>query len=184
MLVLQLSFDLMTCLIHGVQLVYKVIVIGSGLSELLLHLVIVDLEGAQLQFKLISLQPSQLELAFELLNFLFALTVHFIEADHLPLVHLELTSRVLKILHQSLGLLFIDMEELFSLFQLKGQMLFLAHQAVTGALEHIHLQLHLSVFFLGVLNFVPEQIKRVLDLLCPDVIFFELSALNGELTLV
>ena len=76
------------------------------------------------------------------------------------------------------------MEELFSLFQLKGQMLFLAHQAVTGALEHIHLQLHLSVFFLGVLNFVPEQIKRVLDLLCPDVIFFELSALNGELTLV
>ena len=118
MLVLQLGFDLMACLIHSVQLINKVIVIGPRLSQLLLHLVIVDLESAQLQLKLISLQLRQLELSFELLNFLFTLTVHFIEANHFPLVHLEFTCRVLQILHQGLSLLFIDVEELFSLFQL------------------------------------------------------------------
>ena len=156
MLVLQLGFDLMTCLIHSVQLVDKVIVIGPSLTELLFHLVIVDLEGAQLQFKLISLQLRQLELSLQLLNFLFTLTVHLIEANHFPLVHLELSSRVLKVLHQGLSLLFIDVEELFSLFQLQGQMLLFTHQTIASALEDIHLQLHLSVFFLSILDFVPE----------------------------
>ena len=156
MLVLQLGFNLMTCLIHSVQLVDKVVVIGPRLSELLLHLVIVDLEGAQLQFKLISLQLRQLELSLQLLNFLFTLTVYLIEANHFSLVHLELSSCVLQVLHQGLSLLFIDVEELFGLFQLQGQMLLLAHQAIAGALEDIHLQLHLSVFFLSILDFVPE----------------------------
>ena len=156
MLVLQLGFNLMACLIHSVQLINKVIVIGPCLSQLLLHLVIIDLESAKLQLKLISLQLRQLELSFELLYFLFTLTVHLIEANHFPFVHLEFTCRVLQILHQGLSLLFIDVEELFSLFQLQGQMLLLAHQTVASALEDVHFQLHFSVFFLSVLYFVPE----------------------------
>ena len=60
-------------------------------------------------------------------------------------------------------------------------MLLLAVQAVTGALEHIHLQFHLCVLLLGILNLVAEQVEVVLGLLGPDLVLLQLSPLDGEL---
>lgn len=62
-------------------------------------------------------------------------------------------------------------------------MLLLTSQAVTSALEYIHFQLHLRVFFLGILHFVAVQVKGVLNLLCANVILFQLTSLDLQLTL-
>ena len=61
-------------------------------------------------------------------------------------------------------------------------MLLLALQAVACALEHIHLQLHLHILFLVVLRLVSQQIKIVLNLLSANIVFLELTTLDGKLT--
>ena len=72
------------------------------------------------------------------------------------------------------------MEQFLSFFQLKSQVLLLAAKTFNGRLVDIHLELHLRVLFLAVLRLVTEQIKRVLDLLRPDIILLQLTALNGK----
>jgi len=109
-LVLQLVLDFVACFIHRVQLVDQVVVVSPRRRQLLLHLVVIDLQCAQLQLVLVSLRLVQLYLTLELLNFLLALAIDLTETNHFSLVLLQLTRRVLQILHQCFGLLFVDME--------------------------------------------------------------------------
>ena len=92
---------------------------------------------------------------------------------------MKFASCFLQVLHQSFRPRLIDMEQFLSFFQLKSQVLLLAAKTFNGRLVDIHLELHLRVLFLAVLRLVTEQIKRVLDLLSPDIIFLQLTALNG-----
>jgi len=61
--------------------------------------------------------------------------------------------------------------------------LFLRLQAVVRLLEHVHFELHLCVLLLSVLHFVTEQVERVLDLLSANVVFLQLTPLDGKLAL-
>lgn len=56
MLILKLALDLVPRLVHCVQLLNKFITVSLGLIELRLHLVIVDLQSAQLELQLICLE--------------------------------------------------------------------------------------------------------------------------------
>ena len=52
-LILVLVLEVVPCLVHLVQLVGHGVVVGSRSRQLLLHLVIVDLKGVQLQLILV-----------------------------------------------------------------------------------------------------------------------------------
>ena len=62
-------------------------------------------------------------------------------------------------------------------------MLLFTDKTIVSALENVHFQFHLGVLLLSVLYAVTVQVKRVLDLLCPDIVFFQLTAFDGELAL-
>lgn len=68
------------------QLLDKIIVVSSRLVELLFHLIVIDLQGAQLELKLVSLQFSHSKIALQFLDHSFTLPVDFVEADHLTLI--------------------------------------------------------------------------------------------------
>ena len=155
--------------------------VSSRLCQLLLHLVVVDLECAQLELVLVRLQLGQLELLLQFLNFGLAFTIDLVEANHFALVHLQLTSRVLEVLHQLLGLFLVDVEQLLRLFKLKRQVLLLTLKAVARALEHVHLEFHLSVLLLRILDLVSADVEGVLDLLRANVVFLQLAALDVQL---
>ena len=157
--------------------------IGASRCQLLLHLVVVDLKRAKLELVLVSLELVCLDLLLELLDLGLTLAVHLAEANHLTLVLLKLTSGVLEVLHKRLGLLLVSVHQLFCLGQFERQVLLLAHESVICRLEHVHFELHLRVLLLGILNFVTEEVERVLDLLGPQVIFFELAPLDSKFTL-
>ena len=89
--------------------------ISSGLIQLLLHLVIVNLQRAKLQLELIRLQLGQLQFALELIDLKLSLAVDFIEADHFALVVLQLSGRARQVLHQSLSLRLVDVKQLLGL---------------------------------------------------------------------
>ena len=89
----------------------------------------------------------------------------------------------MQILHELLSLLFVDVEQLFRLLKLQGQVLLLGLETVAGALEDVHLQFHFRVLLLRVLHFVPEQVQRVLNLLRADVVFLKLASFYGKFTL-
>lgn len=61
-------------------------------------------------------------------------------------------------------------------------MLFLAYETIACALENVHFELHLGVFSLTILHFVPEKIERVLDRLRSDIVLFQLSTFDSELS--
>ena len=56
MLIVQLGLDLVPGFIHFMELINQVIMISPRLRQLLLHLVVVDLECAQLELILVRLQ--------------------------------------------------------------------------------------------------------------------------------
>ena len=142
-----------------------------------------DLQCAQLELKLVRLELCHLQIALELINFRLSFAIDLGEAYHFSLIVLELACCQLKILHQRLSLLLVDVEQLLGLLQLERQVLFLARETVAGALDHVHFQLHLNIFFLRVLYLVSKQVKRVLGLLRLDFILFELAKLDIELAL-
>ena len=59
-------------------------------------------------------------------------------------------------------------------------MFLLTFKTVNRALENVHLQLHLGVLFLSVLHFIAIEVESILNLLRLNVIFFQLSALDGQ----
>ena len=140
-----------------------------------------DLQRAQLELKLVRLELCHLQIALELIDFRLSFAVDLGEADHFSLVVLELACCELKVLHQRLSLLLVDVEQLLGLLQLEIQVLFLARETIAGALDHVHFELHLNIFLLRVLYLVPKQVKLVLDLERPDVVLFELASLDVEL---
>jgi len=97
-----------------------IIAVGLGLSELLLHLIIINLQSSMLDLKLCGLQFCHLIVSLELLDFLFTFSVDLTEADHLSLVQLQLTRSVLQIRHQLLRLCLIDVQQLFGFFKLEN----------------------------------------------------------------
>lgn len=88
MLILQLGFDFVASLVHGVELVNQIVVVRSGLSQLLVHFVIVNLQSAKFELELICLELINLGFGLKLLDFGFTIAIDFIETNHFALVHL------------------------------------------------------------------------------------------------
>lgn len=158
MFILQLCLNLVTSLVHRMELVNEVIVVSPCLIQLLLHLVVVNLQGAQFQLVFITSDLLIFEVTLQCVNLFLTLSVHLRETDHLSLIHLQLTSRALQILHQSLGLLLIDVEQLLRFLQFKGQVFLFRVESVVGADKDVHLEFHLYDLLLGVLYPVAVQV--------------------------
>ena len=180
-LVLKLGLNLVASLVHRVQLINEIVTVCLRLSQLLLDLLMSDLQRAKLELKLVRLELYQLQVTLELIDFRLSFAVDLGEADDFSLVFLKLACCKLKILHQRLSLLLVDVEQLLGLLQLEIQVPFLALETIAGALDHVHFELHLNIFLLCLLYLIPYQVKLVLNLERPDFILFELASLDVEL---
>ena len=95
MLVLQLGFDFVSSFVHSMEFVYKIVMVSRLLNQLLLLLLIVDRQGAKLEFKLIFHQFCCLQVVLELFDLSLSISINLTEADHFTLVALELAGGVL-----------------------------------------------------------------------------------------
>ena len=133
--------------------------VRASRCKLVLHLVKVDLESAQLKLIFIGLQLVRLDLLLELFNLALTLAIHLTEANHLALVLLQLTRGVLQVFHKLLCLSLVCLHELLGFLEFKREMLFLTLKAVICRLKNVHLEFHFGILFLSILDFVTEEVQ-------------------------